>query len=224
MSTTTTTEAPRWRIARLLKSLEPAPTTVRYTTSATIFAQGDLCAGVMYIQTGRVKLLATSAHGRQAAVGILGAGAFFGEGALAGQRRRRMTAEAITSCTIMMVTTAQMRRGLREEPALSERFRWHLLARNSRIEAAVVDQVFNGWELRLARALLLLARVDEHEATRYPLPIISRGLLAEMIGARRSTVELLMNKFRKLGFLECRSERYGGVQVHRSMLSVVLRD
>jgi CRP/FNR family cyclic AMP-dependent transcriptional regulator len=124
----------------------------------------------------------------------------------------------------MIVKTAQMRRGLREEPALSEGFRWHLLVRNSRIEAAVVDQVFNCCELRLARALLLLARVDEHAATRYALPTISRGLLAEMIGARRSTVELLMNKFRKLGFLERLSERNGGVQVHRSMLSVVLRD
>jgi CRP/FNR family transcriptional regulator, cyclic AMP receptor protein len=222
--TTRTTQAPQLQIATLLKSLQPAATTVRYPTSATIFAQGDPCAGVMYIEKGRVKLLATVGHGRQAAVGILGAGAFFGEGALAGQRRRRTTAETMTDCTIMIMKTVQMRRGLREESALSEGFLWHLLARNIRIEAAVVDQIFKCYELRLARALLLLARVDEHEATRYALPSISRDLLAEMIGARRSTVDVLMNKFRKLGFLERLSERNGGLQVHCSMLSVVLRD
>ena len=104
--TTRTAQAPRRQIARLLKSLEPAATTVRYTTSTTIFAQGDPCAGVMYIEKGRVKLLATSEHGRQAAVDILGAGAVFGEGALAGQRRRRTTAETMTNCTIMIVKTA----------------------------------------------------------------------------------------------------------------------
>ena len=221
---TKTTPAPPRQIARLLKSLQPAATSACYTASTTIYAQGDPCTGVMYIEKGRVKLLATSEHGRQAPVGILGAGAFFGEGALAGQRRRRTTAETMVSSTIMSVKTAQMRRGLRDESALSEWFRWHLLARNIRIEAALVDEMFDCCELRLARALLLLARVDEHAATRYPLPSISRDLLAEMIGAPRSTVDLLMNKFRKLGFIERLSERNGGLQVHRSMLEVVLRD
>ena len=222
--TTKTTPAPPRQIVKLLKSLLPAATSVCYTPSATIFAQGDPCTGVMYIEKGRVKLHATSEHGRQAAVGVLGAGAFFGEGALAGQRRRRTTAETMTSSTIVIVKTAQMRRGLREESALSEWFRSHLLARNTRIEADLVDQVFNCCEVRLARALLMLARVDEHEAARYALPNISRDLLAEMIGARRSTVDRLMNRFRKLGFLERFSERNGGLHVHRSMLSVVLGD
>jgi CRP/FNR family transcriptional regulator, cyclic AMP receptor protein len=221
---TRTTPAPPRQVVKLLKSLRPAATRVCYTASTTIFGQGDPCTGVMYIEKGRVRLHATSEHGLQAAVDMLGAGAFFGEGALAGQRRRRTTAETVTSSTIVIVQTAQMRRGLREESALSEWFRWHLLARNTRIEAALVDQIFDCCELRLARALLLLARADEHEATRYALPHISRDLLAEMIETRRSTVDLLMNKFRKLGFLECYSERNGGLQVHRSMLSVLLRD
>ena len=157
-------------------------------------------------------------------VGILKAGAFFGEGALAGQRRRRATAETTTGSTITIVKTGEMRRRMHEDVVLSDWFRSHLLARNNRIEADLVDQLFSSQRKRLARALLLLAHFDEHQSPRHGLPTISRNLLAEMIGATRSRVDVLMNRFRKLGFLERHREQDGGLQVHCSMLSVVLRD
>ena len=163
-------------------------------------------------------------QGREAVVGILTTGAFFGEGALAGQRRRRATAKTMTGSTIGVVKTGEMRRRLHEEMAFADRFRSHMLARNIRIEADLVDQLFNRSEKRLARALLLLAHFDEHQLPRHGLPTISRNLLAEMIGTTRSKVDVLMNRFRKLGFLERHSERNGGLQVHCSMLSVVLQD
>ena len=201
-----------------------ANTSVRYRPSQTIFAQGDRCASIMYIRKGRVSLTVTSRDGRQAVVGVLSAGAFFGEGALAGQRRRRATARAMIPSTIAVVRTAEMRRGLHEEAALSDWFRTHMLARNTRIEEDLVGQFFNRCEKRLARMLLLLTNFDEHQHVRAALPIISRDLLAELRGTTRSKVDGLMNKFRKLGFLERNSERNGGVQIHRSMLSVVLQD
>ena len=209
---------------RLLDSLHVAKTSVRFEPFKTIFAQGDRCAAVMYITKGRVRLSVVSPGGKVAVVAVLRAGAFFGEGALAGQRCRKLTAETMTGCTIAVVKTAEMRRRLHEESALSDWFRSHMLARNVRIEADLVAQLFNSSEKRLARALLLLARVDEHQSPRYALPKISRNLLAQMSGTTRSRVDLLMNNFRKLGFLERHSERDGGVQIHRSMLSVVLQD
>jgi CRP/FNR family transcriptional regulator, cyclic AMP receptor protein len=209
---------------RLLDALHVENTSVSFKPFETIFAQGDSCAAVMYIQKGRVKLTVISREGREAVVGILTAGAFFGEGALAGQRRRRATAKTMTGSTIGIVKIAEMRRRLREGTALSDWFRSHLLTRNNQIEADLVDQLFNRCEKRLARALLLLAHFDMHDAPRYALPIISRNLLAEMIGATRSKVDVLMNKFRKLGFLERHSERNGGLHVHCSMLNVLLQD
>jgi CRP/FNR family cyclic AMP-dependent transcriptional regulator len=204
--------------------LHVAHTSVRYRPSETVFAQGDRCAAVMYIRKGRVKLTVTSGAGREAVVAVLHAGAFFGEGALAGKRRRTCTAETVTASTIAMVKTGEMRRGLRQDVALSDRFRSQLLARNIRAEADLISQLFNGCERRLARVLLLLAHFDEHELPRAALPLISRTLLAELIGTPRWKVDLLMNNFRKLGFLERHSERDGGMQVHRSMLSVVLQE
>ena len=201
-----------------------ASTSVHYRPLQTIFAQGDRCASVMFIRKGRVSLTVTSRDGRQAMVGVLHPGAFFGEGALAGQRLRRATARAMIPSTIAVVRTAEMRRGLHEETALSDWFRTHMLARNTRIEEDLVGQLFNRCEKRLARMLLLLANFDEHQHVRAALPIISRDLLADLLGTTRSKVDGLMNKFRKLGFLERNSERNGGVQIHRSMLSVVLQD
>ena len=141
-----------------------------------------------------------------------------------GQRRRKATAKTMTGSTIGVVKIAEMRRRLREESALSDWFRSHLLARNNQIEADLVDQLFNRCEKRLARALLLLAHFDKHGAPRYALPTISRNLLAEMIGTTRPKVDVLMNKFRKLGFLERHSDRNGGLHVHCSMLNVLLQD
>ena len=210
--------------SRLLEAMHVANTSVRFKPFETIFAQGDSCTGVMYVQTGRVTLTTTSRQGRAAVVGTLTAGAFFGEGALAGQRRRRATAKTTTGSTIGIVKTDEMRRCLHEETAFAELFRSHLLATNIRIEADLVDQIFSRSEKRLARTLLLLAHFDEHQSLRHPLPTISRDLLAEMIGTSRSKVDALMNKFRKLGFLERHREQDGGLQVHCSMLSVVLQD
>lgn len=199
-------------------------TSVHFKPFETVFAQGDSCTGVMYIQTGRVTLTTTSRHGYAAVVGTLAAGAFFGEGALAGQRRRRATAKTTTGSTIGIVKTSEMRRCLHDETAFADRFRSHLLTTNIRIEANLVDQLYNRSDKRLARALLLLAHFDEHQSPRHALPTISRDLLAEMIGTSRSKVDVLMNKFRKLGFLERHREQDGGLQVHCSMLSVVLQD
>jgi CRP-like cAMP-binding protein len=210
--------------SRRLHSLRVEHRTERYAPSETVFAQGDGCAGILFVQKGHVKLTVASRAGLDAVVGVLGAGAFFGEGVLAGQRRRRVTARTITASTIGVVAPAEMRRRLREEPAFADLFRAHLLARNSQIEGDLVDPLLGRSDQRLARWLLLLACFDEHQATRLPLPLISRNLLAEMIGTSRATVNVLMNRFRKLGFLERHRERDGGLQVHCSMLSVVLDD
>ena len=200
-----------------------ASTKIRYPRSETIFAQGDACGAVMYIEKGRVSLT-TSSRGREAVVSVLEAGAFFGEGALAGQRRRRATATAMTATSIAVIRTSDMRRGLHEETALSDWFRRHMLATNTRIEEDLIIQLFNRFEKRLARTLLLLTRFDQHHLERSPLPKISRDVLADALGTTRSKVDVLMNRFRKLGFLERNRERDGGMQVHRSMLSVVLKE
>jgi CRP/FNR family transcriptional regulator, cyclic AMP receptor protein len=204
--------------------LHVAHTSVHYRPCETVFAQGDRCAAVMYIRKGRVKLTVTSRAGHEAVVAILRAGAFFGEGALAGQRRRTCTAETLTVSTIATVKTTELRRGLQQDVALADRFRSHMLARGIRSEAELIGQLLNRSDKRLARMLLLLANFDEHELPRAALPLISRTVLAETIGTSRWKVDLLMNKFHKLGFLERHSERDGGLQVHRSMLSVVLQE
>ena len=208
--------------ASLLESLHVAKTSVRFEALSTIFAQGDRCAGVMYIDKGRVRLSATSPAGRTAVVSVLHAGDLFGEGALGGQRRRKSTAEALTDCTITMVKTAEMRRRLQGEVALSDWLRSQMLARNVRIEEDIVHELFSGSEKRVARSLLLLAGFDEHQQVRHTLPNISRNLLAEMSGTTRATVDRLMNSFRKRGFLERQTPQNGGVQIHRSMMSVLL--
>lgn len=209
---------------RLLDSLHVAKTRVHFEPSATIFTQGDRCAEMMFIEKGCVRLSVTSPTGQAAVMATLHAGACFGEGALAGQRRRKSTAAALTGSTITIVKTRELRRRLREQVALSDWFRVHMLETNLRIEEDLVEQALNRTEKRLARVLLLLSNFDEHEAPRHALPRISRDLLAEMSGTTRSKVDSLMNKFRKAGFLERHTEQNGGVQIHRSMLSVVLQD
>jgi CRP-like cAMP-binding protein len=199
-------------------------TSVAYRPSETVFVQGDRSAAVMYLEKGRVNLTVRSGDGREAIVGVVHPGAFFGEGALAGQRLRRATATTMIASRVAVVKTSEMRRGLREQVGLSDRFRTYMLSRNARIEEDLVGQMFNRSEKRLAKMLLLLANFDEHSHVRSPLPIMSRNMLADALGTTRSKIDVLMNKFRKLGFLERRSERDGGVQVHRSMLSVVLQE
>lgn len=208
-------------VAARLDRLHVVNTVARYSPRETVFAQGDRCAGVMYIQKGGVRLTVTSPTGRVAVVAVLRAGSFFGEGALAGQQRRRCSAETLNATTIATVKTRDMRRGLSETVMLADCFRAHLLARNVRAESDLIDQLFNRCARRLARALLLLANFDAHYLAYAPLPAISRNLLADMAGTTRSKVDVLMNKFRKLGFI---ARVDGGVQVHRSLLAVVTQD
>jgi len=205
-------------------SLDVAHTSTAFVADETIFAQGDRGGGVMYVERGNVRLTVKSRHGKKAVVAILGSGALFGEGVLAGQRRRTSTAQSVAGSRIGMVKTSDMRRRLQEGSAVSDWFRAQVLATNIRMEEGLIRQVVNHCERRLARALLLLAHFDEHQAISAALPIISRTLLAEMIDAPRTQVDRFMNKFRKLGFLIHTSGRDGGLRVHRSMLSVVLQD
>jgi CRP/FNR family transcriptional regulator, cyclic AMP receptor protein len=212
------------RACRRLEALRVAHTSVRFGPNETVFAKGDRSAAVMYIQTGRVKLSVTSPAGREAVVAVLRAGTFFGEAALARQPRRTSTALTMIPTTVAVVTTAEMRRRLHDQAAFADWFRSHLLARNLRIEADLVGELFDHSEQRLARLLLLLASFDEHQLVCAPLPVISRNLLAELVGTTRWKIDALMNGFRKLGFLERHTGRDGGFRVHRSMLTVVLQD
>src|SRR5439155_14730097 len=167
-----------------------------------------------------VKLSVVSEAGKEAVVGMLGRGEFFGEGALAGQPVRLATATAMAASKILVVPKRQMIRLLHQQHALSDRFIAHMLARNSRLEEDLVDQLFNASEKRLARTLLLLARYGRPDGPGRVLPKISQEVLAEMVGTTRSRVNFFMNKFRKLGFIDYN----GGLKVHHALLSVVLHD
>jgi len=192
-----------------------------YPPAATVFTQGDPSDAILYIQHGSVKLSVLSETGKEAVVGVLGPGEFFGEGALAGQPVRLATATAMTASRILVVPKRQMIRLLHHQHALSDRFIAHMLSRNTRLEEDLVDQLFNASEKRLARTLLLLARFGKPDGPRRVLPRISQEVLAEMVGTTRSRVNFFMNKFRRLGFIDYNG---GGVKVHNALLSVVLHD
>jgi CRP-like cAMP-binding protein len=197
-----------------------AKTVVDYKPTSTIFTQGDTADSVLFIQQGSVKLSVISKAGKEAVVGVLHSGDFFGEGALAGQPVRLATATSMTASRIRFVPKHQMVRLLHRQHDLSDRFIAHMLARNTRLEEDLVDQLFNASEKRLARTLLLLARFGKSDGPRQVLPKISQEVLAEMVGTTRSRVNFFMNKFKKLGFIE-----YDGViKIHQSLLSVVLHD
>ena len=191
-----------------------------YEPEATIFAQGDPATSVMYVEQGDVRLSVLSHTGKEAVVAVLEGAHCFGEGCLAGQSQRMATAIAMTACTIVVVDKSEMVRQLHAKPAFADRFLTHMLTRNIRIEEDLIDQLFNSSEKRLARTLLLLARYGEPDASHRTLPRVSQETLAEMVGTTRSRVNFFMNKFRKLGFIEYN----GGLKVHNSLLSVVLRD
>jgi CRP-like cAMP-binding protein len=193
---------------------------VDYATETTIFAQGAPSASVMYLERGAVRLSVVSRAGKEAVIAVLDVGHFFGEGCLVGQARRMATASAMAPCTIIVIEKQDMVPHLRTHPAFADRFLTHMLTRNIRIEEDLIDQLFNSSEKRLARTLLLLARYGEPEAMHRVLPKVSQETLAEMVGTTRSRVNFFMNKFRKLGFIEYN----GGLKIHNSLLSVVLRD
>jgi CRP/FNR family cyclic AMP-dependent transcriptional regulator len=193
---------------------------VEYRQSETIFTQGDACESVLYIQKGGVKLSVLSKTGKEAVVAMLGPGDFFGQGCLMGQPVRMGNATAITRSTILLVDKDQMVRLLHQQHGLSDRFIAHMLARNIRIEADLVDQLFNSSEKRLARTLLLLARYGKQDEPPKAVPKISQATLADMVGTTRSRVNFFMNKFKRLGFIEYKD----GLTVHNSLLTVVLHD
>jgi CRP/FNR family transcriptional regulator, cyclic AMP receptor protein len=191
-----------------------------YRKDQIIYRQGDPADTVFYIQSGRVKKTVVSEQGKEAVVALLGPGDFFGEGCLAGEAVHLSTVATLTKCTIARMSKADITRVIHEEPAFAELFIAHLLARNSRVEEDLVDQLFNSSEKRLARVLLLLANFGKEGR---PVPVIakiSQETLAEMIGTTRSRVSFFMNKFRELGLIDYN----GHIEVHSSLLNVVLHD
>ena len=211
---------PVFNAQAFLESSGLARTLNEYGRGETIFTQGDTCEDVMYIQTGGVKLSVLSKTGREAVVGMLGPGEFFGEGCLAGQPVRMGSATAITPSVILLVSKEKMVRLLHKQHEMSDRFIAHMLARNIRIEEDLIDQLFNSSEKRLARALLLLARYGKHDGPTRLVPKISQETLAKMVGTTRSRVNFFLNKFKKLGFIEYN----GSLKINTSLLSVVLHE
>ncbi len=185
-----------------------------------IFAQGDAADAVFYIQTGKVKLTVVSKAGKEATIAILGEGDFFGEGSLAGQALRMHSATAMTDCVVLRIDKLALMEALHREHEFSDLFVAYLLSRNIRYEEDLVDQLFNSSEKRLARILLLLAHFGKEGKPESVVPKMSQETLAEMIGTTRSRVSFFMNRFRKLGFIHYN----GGLQVHSSLLHVVLHD
>ncbi len=191
-----------------------------YRKDKIIFRQGDPSDAVFYIQSGKVKTTVVSEEGKEAVVALLGTGDFFGEGCLTGQPQRLSTVSALTECVIVRISKTDITRVIHEEPAFAELFISHLLARNSRVEADLVDQLFNSSEKRLARTLLLLANFGKEGRPEPIIAKVSQETLAEMIGTTRSRVSFFMNKFRKLGLIDYN----GSIEVHSSLLNVVLHD
>ncbi len=194
---------------------------VSFPKKETIFSQGDAADAVFYIQEGKVRLTVVSKIGKEATLGILSQGEFFGEGGLAGQHLRMGSAIAMTDCELLRIEKKAMMQALHREHKFSDLFVAYLLARNIRYEEDLVDQLFNSSEKRLARLLLLLAHFGKDGKPEIVIPKISQETLAEMIGTTRSRVSFFMNRFRELGFLDYGE---GGLQVHSSLLNIVLHD
>jgi len=206
--------------AAFLKSTGATRRVATYPKGQIVFSQGQPSDAVMYIQKGGIKISVLSRTGKEAVVAMLGPGDFFGEGALTGQPVRLGTATATIPTTVLVIEKGAMLQLLRDEPKLSERFIAYMLGRNLRVEADLVDHLFNSSEKRLARTLLLLARYGDQEGPQQRIPKISQETLAEMVGTTRSRVNFFLNKFRDLGFLEYN----GDLKVNTSLLSLVLHD
>jgi CRP/FNR family transcriptional regulator, cyclic AMP receptor protein len=207
-------------VRSFLESSSVEKETIEFPPNAVIYRQGDPAAAVMYLQKGRVKLSVVSGAGKEAVLGVLGRGDFFGEGCLAGQSVRMGSVTAMIATTVLVIGKERMSRLLHEQQDLSNLFIAYMLARNIRIEEDLVDQLFNSSEKRLARILLLLARYGKQEESQRIIPKVSQEVLAEMVGTTRSRVNFFMNKFRKLGFIEYN----GDLKIHDSLMSVVLHE
>ena len=213
-------ERPVFDAKDFLESAGAARRVMSYPKGKIVFSQGQPSDAVMYIQKGGIKISVLSRTGKEAVVAMLGPGDFFGEGALTGQSIRIGTATATALTTVLIIEKAAMLQLLRDESTFAQRFIAYMLARNLRIEADLVNHLFNSSEKRLARALLLLARFGDETGPERRIPKISQETLAEMIGTTRSRVNFFMNKFRHLGFIEYN----GDIKVDTSLLSVVLHD
>ena len=214
--------APAFNAQAFLESTGVPRTVAEYARSESVFAQGDPCDHVFYIQSGGVKLSVLSKNGREAVVAMLGPGDFFGEGCLAGQPVRMGSATAITPSVILLVGKQKMVRLLHKQHGMSDRFISHMLSRNIRIEEDLIDQLFNSSEKRLARTLLLLARYGKQDQPVRAVPVVSQETLAKMVGTTRSRVNFFLNKFKRLGFIEYDGE--APLKINNSLLSVVLHD
>jgi CRP/FNR family cyclic AMP-dependent transcriptional regulator len=206
--------------AKFLATIGKGRTSLTIPKKRTIFAQGDRADAVFYVQKGRVKLTVVSKGGKEATLGILNQGNFFGEGSLAGQTLRMGFAVTMTECQLLRIEKKAMMLALHREHAFSDMFVAYLLSRNIRYEEDLVDQLFNSSEKRLARILLMLAHFGKDGVPENVVPKISQETLAEMVGTTRSRVSFFMNRFRKLGFIHYN----GGLQVHSSLLNIVLHD
>ncbi len=218
------TDTPDFDLESFLAAAGKGRTLGEYPKSHQVFSQGDPADAIFYIQKGKMKLTVVSKQGKEAVVAILGAGDFFGEGCLAGQTLRMASAASMTECSIMRLEKAGVIRLLHDQPAFSELLLRHLLSRNIRIEEDLVDQLFNSSEKRLARVLLLLANFGKEGIPQPVIPKISQETLAEIVGTTRSRVSFFMNRFRKLGFIQYNSQVTGDLEVHSSLLNVILHD
>jgi CRP-like cAMP-binding protein len=189
-----------------------------------IFSQGDPAEAVFYVKSGKVTLSVVSQEGKEAIVAVLEKGAFFGEGCLAGQRVHMATATALEDATLLRISKVAMIQILHDEPAFSELFLAHLLARNIRTQEDLVDQLFNSSEKRLARVLLLMAHFGKEGKPEAVITNVSQEMLAEMVGTTRSRISFFMNKFRKLGFIDYDGDSNKELHVHSSLLNVILHD
>jgi CRP/FNR family cyclic AMP-dependent transcriptional regulator len=205
----------------LLKSVGLAETVVPYARREVLFSAGDPCDSVMYVRSGGIQLSVMSRAGREAIVATLGPGDFLGERALVGHPVRLETATAIMASTVLVLPKRQMIQLLRSEHAFSDLFVAHMLARNARLEADLVDQLFNSSEKRLARTLLMLARYGQEDSPQRVLPGVTQETLAEMVGTTRPRVNFFLNKFRKLGFIARDAK---GLAIHPSLVTVVVHD
>jgi CRP/FNR family cyclic AMP-dependent transcriptional regulator len=214
-------KAPSFNIQEFLSSAGTSRRIGKFKKGQVIFSQDDPCDDVLYIQSGNAKLSIVNTQGKEAVLAFLGPKEFLGEGCITGNPVRMATATAITPLNAIIIEKKEMIRVLRDEQEFAEKFITYMLERNIKIEADLVDQLFNSSEKRLARALLILARYGKDDNPETIVPKISQETLAELVGTTRSRVNFFMNKFRKLGFINYNG---GGMRVHSSLLNVVLHD
>lgn len=207
-------------VKKFLANIGEGRKIVRVQKKQKVYAQGDACDALYYVQKGKIKLTVVSKAGKEATIAILNATDFFGEGCLTSQLQRMQSATAMTECELMRIDNKAMTSALHEEHKLSDMFVAYLLGRNIRYEEDLVDQLFNSSEKRLARILLLMARFGKDGKPEKVIPKISQEMLAEMVGTTRSRVSFFMNRFRKLGFVKYNGE----LEIHSSLLNVVLKD